>query len=100
MDESKKTFCETCRRLTKLFSFWRSRIIYSLAPRDIVIATCRTVVQNLRDKIIEAKEKRPAEVFFRFGKCCGKVERLIKGLYRYSLRRVVNRHPVLSCIQT
>ena len=31
--------------------------IYALAPRDIVKETCRMVVQNLRDKIIDAREK-------------------------------------------
>jgi L-seryl-tRNA(Ser) seleniumtransferase len=52
-------------------------------------------VQNLRDKIIEAKEKDLPKFSLDLASAVGKVERLIKGLYRYSLRRVVNATGVI-----
>jgi L-seryl-tRNA(Ser) seleniumtransferase len=90
MDESKKTFLRNLPKIDEIILLLEKQDIYSLAPRDIVIATCRTVVQNLRDKIIEAKEKDLPKFSLDLASAVGKVERLIKGLYRYSLRRVVN----------
>ena len=49
MDESKKTFLRNLPKIDEIILLLEKQDIYSLAPRDIVIATCRTVVQNLRD---------------------------------------------------
>jgi L-seryl-tRNA(Ser) seleniumtransferase len=95
MDESKKTFLRNLPKIDEIILLLEKQDIYSLAPRDIVIATCRTVVQNLRDKIIEAKEKDLPKFSLDLASAVGKVERLIKGLYRYSLRRVVNATGVI-----
>jgi len=69
--------------------------IYSLAPRDIVIATCRNVVQNLRETIIEAKEKDLPNFSLDVVSVVSEVERLIKGFYRYHLVKVVNATGVI-----
>jgi L-seryl-tRNA(Ser) seleniumtransferase len=95
MDESKKTFLRNLPKIDEIILLLEKQDIYSLAPRDIVIATCRTVVQNLRDKIIEAKEKDLPKFSLDLASAVGKVERLIKGLYRYNLRRIVNATGVI-----
>jgi L-seryl-tRNA(Ser) seleniumtransferase len=57
MDEQRKEMLKKLPKIDEIILLLEKQDIYSLAPRDIVIATCRTVVQNLREKIIEAKEK-------------------------------------------
>jgi len=69
--------------------------IYDLAPRDIVIATCRKVVQDLRERIVNAMEKIPVESFPDAAIVAGKVEKSIRGLSNYSLRRVINATGVI-----
>lgn len=69
--------------------------IYELAPRDVVKETCRKVVQDLRDKIVNIKKKLPAEFNPDASAVAKEVEKSIKGLYRYSLRRVVNATGVI-----
>jgi L-seryl-tRNA(Ser) seleniumtransferase len=95
MDESKKTFLRNLPKIDEIILLLEKQDIYSLAPRDIVIATCRTVVQNLREKIMEAKEKDLPKFSLDLASAVGEVKRLIKGLYRYSLRRVVNATGVI-----
>ena len=95
MDESRKTFLRNLPKIDEIILLLEKQDIYYLAPRDIVIATCRTVVQNLRDKIIESKEKDLPKISLDLASAVGEVERLIKGLYRYSLRRVVNATGVI-----
>jgi L-seryl-tRNA(Ser) seleniumtransferase len=95
MDESRKIFLRNLPKIDEIILLLEKQDIYSLAPRDIVTATCRTVVQNLRDKIIEAKEKDLPKFSLDLASAVGEVERLIKGLYRYSLRRIVNATGVI-----
>jgi L-seryl-tRNA(Ser) seleniumtransferase len=95
MDESRNIFLRNLPKIDEITLLLEKQDVYSLAPRDIVIATCRTVVQNLRDKIIEAKEKDLPKFSLDLASAVGEVERLIKGLYRYSLRRVVNATGVI-----
>ena len=95
MDESRKTFLRNLPKIDEIILLLEKQDIYYLAPRDIVIATCRTVVQNLREKIIEAKEKDLPKFSLDLASAVGEVERLIKELYRYSLRRVVNATGVI-----
>ncbi len=57
MDEQRKEMLKKLPKIDEIILLLEKQDIYSLAPRDIVIATCRKVVQDLRDKIINAKEK-------------------------------------------
>ena len=95
MDEQRKEMLKKMPKIDEIILLLEKQDIYSLAPRDIVIATCRKVVQNLREKIIEAKEKDLPKFSLDLASAVGEVERLIKGLYRYSLRRVVNATGVI-----
>jgi L-seryl-tRNA(Ser) seleniumtransferase len=95
MDEQRKEMLKKLPKIDEIILLLEKQDIYSLAPRDIVIATCRTVVQNLRKKIMEAKEKDLPKFSLDLASAVVEVERLIKGLYRYSLRRVVNATGVI-----
>jgi L-seryl-tRNA(Ser) seleniumtransferase len=95
MDEQRKEMLKKLPKIDEIILLLEKQDIYSLAPRDIVIATCRTVVQNLRKKIMDAKEKDLPKFSLDLASAVVEVEQLIKGLYRYSLRRVVNATGVI-----
>jgi L-seryl-tRNA(Ser) seleniumtransferase len=95
MDDQRKEILKKLPKIDEIILLLEKQDIYSLAPRDIVIATCRTVVQNLRDKIMEAKEKDLPKFSLDLARAVGEVEKSIKGLYRYSLRRVINATGVI-----
>ena len=95
MDEQRKEMLKKLPKIDEIILLLEKQNIYSLAPRDIVKETCRKVVQNLRDKIVNAKEKDLPEFSLDAAAVAGEVEKSIKGLYRYSLRRVVNATGVI-----
>ena len=95
MDEIKKEMLKKLPKIDEVLLILEKQNIYDLAPRDIVKETCRKIVQDLRDKILNAKKKIPAESCPDAAAVASEVEKSIKGLYRYSLRRVVNATGVI-----
>ena len=95
MNELNKEMLKQLPKIDEVLLLLEKQDIYDLAPRDIVKETCRTVVQDLREKIINALKKIPEESCPDAATVAREVERLIKGLYRYSLRRVVNATGVI-----
>jgi L-seryl-tRNA(Ser) seleniumtransferase len=95
MDEQRKEMLKKLPKIDEIILLLEKQNIYSLAPRDIVKETCRKVVQDLRDKIVNAKKKISTESFPDAATVAQEVEKSIKGLYRYSLRRVVNATGVI-----
>ncbi|MGP8155069.1 MAG: L-seryl-tRNA(Sec) selenium transferase [Smithella sp.] len=95
MNELNKEMLKELPKIDEVLLILEKQAIYDLAPRDIVKETCRTVVQNLREKIVNSKYKIPAESYTDAETVAREVERLIKGLYLYSLRRVVNATGVI-----
>jgi L-seryl-tRNA(Ser) seleniumtransferase len=95
MDELKKEMLKQLPKIDEIILLLEKQDIYSLAPRDIVKETCRKVVQDLRDKIVNAKKKQSAEICPDADAVASEVEKSIKGLYHYSLRRVVNATGVI-----
>jgi L-seryl-tRNA(Ser) seleniumtransferase len=95
MDEIKKEMLKQLPKIDEVLLILEKQNIYDLAPREIVKETCRKIVQDLRDKIINAKKKLPAEFSPDASAVAREVEKSIKGLYRYSLRRVVNTTGVI-----
>ncbi|MFZ3156548.1 MAG: L-seryl-tRNA(Sec) selenium transferase, partial [Smithella sp.] len=87
MDELKKELLKKLPKIDEVLLILEKQNIYDLAPRDIVKETCRKVVQDLRDKIVTAKKKQSAESCPDAVAVAQEVEKSIKGLYRYSLRR-------------
>ena len=95
MDEKKKAMLKKLPKIDEVILLLEKKDIYALAPREIVKETCRMVVQNLRGKIVDAKKKGTAEFSADAAGVAGEVEKIIRGLYRYNLRRVVNATGVI-----
>ncbi len=95
MDEQRKEMLKQLPKIDEVLLILEKQNIYDLAPRDVVKETCRKVVQDLRDQIVNAKKKLPAELNADATTVAKEVEESIKGLYRYSLRRVVNATGVI-----
>ncbi len=95
MDKRRKAMLKKLPKIDEVILLLEKQNIYALAPRNIVKETCRTVVQNLRDKIVEARKKGLAEVSSDTASVAREVEKLIRGLYRYNLRRLVNATGVI-----
>jgi seryl-tRNA(sec) selenium transferase len=95
VDERRKEMLKKLPKIDEVIMLLEKQDIYTLAPREIVKETCRMVVQNLRGKIVDAKKKGLAEVSSDAVTVAGEVEKIIKGLYHYNLRRVVNATGVI-----
>ncbi len=95
MDEIKKDVLKKLPKIDEVLLILEKQNIYDLASRDTVKKTCRKIVQDLREKIINAKKKIPAESCPDAATVAQEVEKSVKGLYRYSLRRVVNATGVI-----
>lgn len=95
MDEKRKAMLQTLPKIDEVIMLLEGRDIYSLAPREMVKETCRMVVQNMREKIVEAKKPAAADFSADAATVAKEVEKLIKGLHRYNLRRVVNATGVI-----
>ena len=56
MDEAKKEMLKKLPKIDEVLLILEKQNIYDLAPRDIVKESCRKIVQDLRDKIVNAKK--------------------------------------------
>ena len=90
MDDKRKEMLRSIPKIDEVILLLEKSGIYELASREIVLETCRNVVQKLRDTIIEAKEKDLPKLSQDAASVVGSVERTIKGFYRYHLVKVVN----------
>jgi L-seryl-tRNA(Ser) seleniumtransferase len=95
MDDVKKELLKKLPKIDEVMLLLEKQDIYDRAPRYIVKETCRKVVQDLREKIFNGKKKQQAESCPDAAAVAREVEGLIKELYRYSLRRVVNATGVI-----
>ena len=95
MDDKRKISLRNLPKIDEVILLLEKSGIYDWAAREIVLECCRNVVQNLRDKIIEAKEKDLPKISPDAASVAGDVERTIKGFYRYHLVRVVNATGVI-----
>ncbi|MGD0022253.1 MAG: L-seryl-tRNA(Sec) selenium transferase [Smithellaceae bacterium] len=95
MNERRKEMLKKLPKIDEVILLLEKQDIYALAPRNIVKETCRKDVQNLRGKIVDAKKEGLAEFSSDAATVAGEVEKLIRGLYRYNLRRLVNATGVI-----
>ena len=95
MDEKRKEMLRSLPKIDEVILLLEKSGIYDLASREIVLETCRNVVQKLRDAIIEAKEKELPKLSQDAASVVGIVEQTIKGFYRYHLVKVVNATGVI-----
>jgi L-seryl-tRNA(Ser) seleniumtransferase len=92
MDNTKKAFLKELPKIDELMLLLEQKGIFAKAPRDIVKSVCRAVVDELRGKILNAKDETALTGYHgRFGEYAARrVEEAISGLGRCRLRRVVN----------
>ena len=95
MDDKRKEMLRGLPKIDDVILLLEKSGIYDLASREIVLETCRNIVQKLRDTIIEAKEKDLPKLSSDSASAAGNVERTIKGFYRYHLVKVVNATGVI-----
>ncbi len=95
MDDKKKILLKNLPKIDEVILLLEKSNIYTKAAREIVLETCRNVVQNLRDKIIEVKEKDLAKISSNTADVADMVEKIIKGLHSYNLKKVINATGVI-----
>ena len=95
MDEKRKTLLKSLPKIDEVILLLEKKDIYSLAPREIVKETSQRVVQKLREKIVNFPKIENMESTLDADYVAQLVEKLIKGLYQYRLRRVVNATGVI-----
>jgi L-seryl-tRNA(Ser) seleniumtransferase len=95
MDETRKTMLKSLPKIDEVILLLEKKDIYSLASREIVKETCRKAVQKLREKVLNYPPKDNPESALDADYVASLVEKLIRGLYHYRLRRVVNSTGVI-----
>ncbi|HNS56427.1 MAG TPA: L-seryl-tRNA(Sec) selenium transferase, partial [Smithellaceae bacterium] len=95
MDDAKKELLKKLPKIDEVLLILEKHNIYNLASRYLVKETCRRVVQDWREKIVKGKNKQPPESCPDAAMVAREVEKSIKGLYRCSLRRLVNATGVI-----
>lgn len=77
-------------KIDELMALLEKRGIYEKAPREIVRATCRQVVGELRDAIRGTGSGKTSMRLPVAEQVADQITEIIAGLHRYRLRRVVN----------
>ncbi|MEQ8151484.1 MAG: L-seryl-tRNA(Sec) selenium transferase, partial [Smithellaceae bacterium] len=95
MDDAKKELLKKLPKIDEVLLILEKQKIYDLAPRYLVKKTCRKVVQDLRETIVNAKKMRQAKSCPDAAMVAREVEKSIKGLYHCRLRRLVNATGVI-----
>ncbi|HPK52841.1 MAG TPA: L-seryl-tRNA(Sec) selenium transferase [Smithellaceae bacterium] len=95
MDEKKKALLKSLPKINEVLLLLEKNDVYALAPREIIKELTQREVQKLREKIVTAAAKQSATTIPAADIVAKDVEKLIQGLYRYRLRRVVNATGVI-----
>jgi len=95
MDEKRKSLLKNLPKIDEVILLLEKQDIYALAPREVVVEMVRQAVQDLREKIVNdsAMEKTAGEV--NATNVSQLVEKSLKDLHNYRLRRVVNATGVI-----
>ncbi|OPY88741.1 MAG: L-seryl-tRNA(Sec) selenium transferase [Smithella sp. PtaU1.Bin162] len=95
MDEKRKSLLKNLPKIDEVILLLEKKDIYALAPREVVVEMVRQAVQDLREKIVNdsAIEKTAGEV--NATNVSQLVEKFLKDLHNYRLRRVVNATGVI-----
>lgn len=95
MDDVKKELLKKLPKIDEVLLILEKQNIHELAGRYIVKEICRKVVQELREKIVNAKKMQSSQSFPDAADVAREVEKRIKGLYKYNLRRLINATGVI-----
>jgi L-seryl-tRNA(Ser) seleniumtransferase len=90
MDDRRKTLLSGLPSIDELLVLLEKKGIYEKAPREIVKATCRSVVGGLRDTIRGTGSGKTSMRLPVAEQVADQIVEIIAGLHQYRLRRVVN----------
>ena len=95
MDDKRKEMLKNLPKIDEVIGLLEKNSIYEKASREIVLETCRDVVQRLRDTILNAGDKSMPVVASDATLAARNVEEAIDDLYRYKLKRLINATGVI-----
>ncbi len=95
MDDKRKELLKSLPKIDEIIGLLEKRGIYEKASREIVLETCRGIVQKLRDDILIAPDKKLTAVAPDAASVVRSVEASIDNLHHYKLHRVVNATGVI-----
>ncbi|MDO8785825.1 MAG: L-seryl-tRNA(Sec) selenium transferase, partial [Syntrophales bacterium] len=90
MDDRRKGLLRGLPKIDELIALLEKRGIYEEAPRDLVRASCRSAVGELRETILEKGSDKTGVHMPEAEQVADQIAEIIKDLHRYRLRRVVN----------
>ena len=90
MDHRKKDLLKGLPKIDEVMISLGEREAFAKAPRDIVKAICRSVVDELRQKIIKSGDDTADIRLPVITEVADQVMEIIHGLHRYRLRKVIN----------
>ena len=95
MDDKRKAMLKNLPKIDEVIGLLEKQGIYEKASREIILGTCRDVVQKLRDTILTAQDKDLPAVASDAAAAARKVTEIVDDLYHYKLRRLVNAPGVI-----
>lgn len=95
MDDTRKAMLKNLPKIDEVIGLLERQGIYEKASREIILGTCRDVVQRLRDVILTAPDKHLPTVASDAAAAARSVVEIVDDLYRYKLRRLVNATGVI-----
>jgi len=95
MDDKRKELLKGLPKIDEVTGLLEKQGVYEKAGREIVLTTCRDVVQKMRDSILAAPDKQLPALSPDAAAAAVNVMTAIDDLYRYKLRRLVNATGVI-----
>ncbi len=95
MDNKRKELLKGLPKIDEVIGLLEKNGIDKKASREIVLSTCRDVVQKLRDNILAVADKQLPALSSDAASVARSVEGIIDDLYRYKLKRLVNATGVI-----
>jgi L-seryl-tRNA(Ser) seleniumtransferase len=95
MDDVTKALLKKLPKIDEVLNLLEKRGIYEKAPKDVVKGACRTVVENLRNKIIKMEGGKKGFSVPEDDAIIAQVTAVIDDLHKYRLRKVVNATGVI-----
>jgi L-seryl-tRNA(Ser) seleniumtransferase len=95
MDNQRKEMLKNLPKIDEVILLLEKSGIYEKASREIVLETCRDIVQKMRDIILTANDKQLPTMASDASAAARSVAEIINDLHRFKLRRLVNATGVI-----
>jgi len=95
IDDHKNTLLRNLPKIDEVMLLLEKRDVFSKTPRNIVRSVCRSVVEELRQEILKTNTERKDLRLPSAEQVADRATRILQGLHKYRLRRVVNATGVI-----